>query len=350
MLGGARARRAPAHAHAVTGVKATNYKSEIVGISGRTTRSTFASSTSAGASSCVNRGTDRHRRARLRRRALAARRARAERSRTSTRTARTRSASGAGRASGPPPDPARGGGPAALAPDGRRHTRSSGATGARRHRGPDARPGAARAGQAPSRRAALDGGAAPGRRPRSRSRVASATCPRRARCRGRSPPPRSSSRRCSRVRTSRWPLMLSVTPRPARRGRRRPQLRQRRGVRRLARDAGGQRAARRLGRSSSRGCSARGVHRRSAGVPTPGSSSRGAAALMIAFYGGVTDAAALATSQVPSALSPFLLRAGRRAQPRARVRDRRRRAVRRRTGPEPSRGRHGPRRAATVRR
>ena len=35
----------------------------------------------------------------------------------------------------------------------------------------------------------------------------------------------------------------------------------------------------------------------------------GVAALMIAIYGGVTDAAALATSQVPSALTPFLLRA-----------------------------------------
>ena len=35
----------------------------------------------------------------------------------------------------------------------------------------------------------------------------------------------------------------------------------------------------------------------------------GAAALMIAVYGGVTDAGALAASQVPSALSPFLLRA-----------------------------------------
>lgn len=34
----------------------------------------------------------------------------------------------------------------------------------------------------------------------------------------------------------------------------------------------------------------------------------GSAALMIAVYGGVTDAAALASSQVPSALSPFLLR------------------------------------------
>jgi len=35
----------------------------------------------------------------------------------------------------------------------------------------------------------------------------------------------------------------------------------------------------------------------------------GSSALMIAVYGGVTDAAALASSQVPSALSPFLLRA-----------------------------------------
>jgi hypothetical protein len=35
----------------------------------------------------------------------------------------------------------------------------------------------------------------------------------------------------------------------------------------------------------------------------------GVAALMIAFYGGVTDAAGLATSQMPSALTPFLLRA-----------------------------------------
>jgi hypothetical protein len=35
----------------------------------------------------------------------------------------------------------------------------------------------------------------------------------------------------------------------------------------------------------------------------------GVAALMIAFYGGVTDATALATSQVPTALTPFLLRA-----------------------------------------
>jgi hypothetical protein len=34
----------------------------------------------------------------------------------------------------------------------------------------------------------------------------------------------------------------------------------------------------------------------------------GSAALMIAFYGGVTDAAALDTSQVASAMSPFLLR------------------------------------------
>jgi hypothetical protein len=35
----------------------------------------------------------------------------------------------------------------------------------------------------------------------------------------------------------------------------------------------------------------------------------GASALMIAFYGGVTDASALTSSQVPSALSPLLLRA-----------------------------------------
>jgi hypothetical protein len=35
----------------------------------------------------------------------------------------------------------------------------------------------------------------------------------------------------------------------------------------------------------------------------------GASALMIAFYGGVTDATALAASQVPSALTPFVLRA-----------------------------------------
>ena len=34
----------------------------------------------------------------------------------------------------------------------------------------------------------------------------------------------------------------------------------------------------------------------------------GSSALMIAFYGGVTDASTLTTSQVPSALSPFLLR------------------------------------------
>jgi hypothetical protein len=35
----------------------------------------------------------------------------------------------------------------------------------------------------------------------------------------------------------------------------------------------------------------------------------GSAALMIAVYGGVTDASALSSSQVPSALAPFLLRA-----------------------------------------
>jgi hypothetical protein len=47
-----------------------------------------------------------------------------------------------------------------------------------------------------------------------------------------------------------------------------------------------------------------GLHRRT----DAGLILAGVSALMIAFYGGVTDAAALATSQVPSALSPFLLR------------------------------------------